>query len=66
MQKASHYRKAAARARRLGKSLTSATDSETLENMARDYDDIAVDLESGAIDVVHPERMPQLQHPCDD
>jgi hypothetical protein len=29
--------------------------------MAGDYRDIAIDLENGAIDVRHPERMPQLK-----
>jgi hypothetical protein len=27
--------------------------------MAKDYEEIAVDLERGAIEVKHPERMPQ-------
>jgi hypothetical protein len=30
-----------------------------LLGLAQDYDDIAVDLEAGAIEVRHPERMPQ-------
>jgi hypothetical protein len=30
-----------------------------LLRMARDFDDIVTDLENGAIDVRHPELMPQ-------
>jgi hypothetical protein len=29
--------------------------------MARDYDDIVVDLEVGAIEIRHPELMPRLR-----
>jgi hypothetical protein len=32
---------------------------EMLAQMARDYDDIAEDLENGAIEIRHPELMPQ-------
>src|SRR5437762_10205028 len=32
-----------------------------LERVAQDYEDIAVDLESGAVEVRHPELMPQSQ-----
>jgi hypothetical protein len=32
---------------------------EVLHQVARDYDDIAEDLECGAIDIRHPELMPQ-------
>ena len=32
---------------------------EMLREMARDYDDIAEDLECGAIEMRHPELMPQ-------
>jgi hypothetical protein len=32
---------------------------EVLHRVAHDYDDIAEDLEGGAIEVRHPELMPQ-------
>jgi hypothetical protein len=32
---------------------------EQLGRFAADYDDIAIDLEQGAIEVRHPELMPQ-------
>jgi hypothetical protein len=31
--------------------------------MAQDYSDIAEDLELGAIEIPHPELMPQLRRP---
>jgi hypothetical protein len=32
---------------------------EVLQQMARDYDEIVEDLERGAIEIRHPELMPQ-------
>jgi hypothetical protein len=34
--------------------------TETLRRMAQDFEDIAYDLETGAVDVRHPELLPQL------
>jgi predicted RNA-binding protein len=34
---------------------------DALRRMARDYDDIVVDLEVGAIEIRHPELMPRLR-----
>jgi hypothetical protein len=34
-----------------------------LAQIAEDYEDIAMDLERGAIEITHPSRMPQAQHP---
>jgi hypothetical protein len=43
--------------------MTSDADmAATLRRMAEDFDDIAVDLEAGAVDVRHPSLMPQLDH----
>lgn len=61
MQSASYYRDQAARARRLLKSVNQPEIEELLKRLARDYDHIAVDLEKGAITIVHPELLPQLQ-----
>jgi hypothetical protein len=33
--------------------------TETLQRMAQDFEDIAYDLETGAVDVRHPELLPQ-------
>jgi hypothetical protein len=61
MENAPYYRGQAERARRLAHSLTNREVEALLERIAQDYDDIAVDLENGAIEVRHPELMPQSQ-----
>ncbi len=33
--------------------------SETLRRVAQDFDDVAYDLESGAVEIRHPELLPQ-------
>ncbi len=55
----SYYREQAERARRVAKGPTDYELQQTLRQMARDFDDIAEDLESGAIEIRHPELMPQ-------
>jgi hypothetical protein len=59
MQQASYYREQAARARRLAAQAADRAIVETLRRLAGDFDDIAYDLENGAIEILHPERMPQ-------
>ena len=61
MMDAGYYRQQAARARRLADGVTNQEMQEQLKRIAIDYDDIAVDLEQGAIEVRHPELMPQLR-----
>jgi hypothetical protein len=61
MENAPYYRGQAERARRLAQSLTNREVGALLERVAQDYEDIAVDLESGAVEVRHPELMPQNQ-----
>src|ERR1043166_3244095 len=61
MENAPYYRGQAERARRLAHSLTNREVEALLERIAQDYDDIAVDLENGAIEVRPPELMPQSQ-----
>ena len=62
MQSAKYYRENAARARRLMAGITPGKTSKMLEKLSRDYDDIATDLERGAVDIKHPSRMPQMDH----
>jgi hypothetical protein len=62
MQSAQYYRGQAAKALRLAQGITRPEVTEVLERLAHDYVEIAVDLEGGAVDLVHPERMPQVQH----
>jgi len=62
MQSAAYYREHAARARRLRNSIVTPDMVATLDRLARDYEDIAIDLERGAIEIIHPERLPQRKH----
>ncbi len=59
MQSAKYYRDNAAKARRLMGGITPGTTSDMLETLPRDYDDVAIDLERGAIEIQHPSLMPQ-------
>ena len=61
MMDAGYYRQQAARARRLADGVANQEMQEQLKRIAIDYDDIATDLEQGAIEVRHPELMPQLR-----
>jgi hypothetical protein len=58
MQRATYYREQAERARRLARHSTGDV-HQTLNRLAKDFDEIAKDLENGAVEIVHPERMPQ-------
>jgi hypothetical protein len=55
------YRAQAERARRLSEGTTTPDIADTLAMMAWDFDDIAEDLESGAVEIRHRERMPQYR-----
>lgn len=60
MMDADYYRGQAARARRFARQLHSYPYiHRQLHDMARDYDEIVADLESGAIEVRHRDLMPQ-------
>ena len=63
MQSASYYREQADRARRLMRAIDDPAAKDVLRQMAEDYDEIAEDLERGAIEIPHPARMPQRRHP---
>ena len=57
----SYYREQAERSARLARSQTRRDVAEQLERMARDYADLAEDLETGAVEIRHPELMPQTR-----
>ena len=59
MQDPSYYRSQAARARRLAQSQTNRDVQSLLERVAHDYEELAVDLEKGAVEIRHPEMLPQ-------
>lgn len=62
MMNPDYYREQANRARRLAHELANRPDiARDLERIALDYDDIVTDLEAGAVEIRHPELMPQLQ-----
>jgi hypothetical protein len=61
MYDASYYREQDERALRLARGTNDSETQEALERVARDYEDIAEDLESGAIEIRHPELMPQTR-----
>jgi hypothetical protein len=63
MQSAKYYRDSAARARRLATAIITPDVVSTLEELAQGYEDIATDLENGAVTIVHPEMMPQQDRP---
>ena len=59
MQPASYYRDQAQRARRLARSATNRDIEALLHRVAQDYDDVAEDLENGAVEIRRPQLMPQ-------
>ena len=59
MQKSSYYREQAARARHLAGQLTTSRDAAAMLQLASDLDEIAIDLERGAVEIKHPELLPQ-------
>jgi hypothetical protein len=54
-----YYRQQAERARRLAGSIYDQEASEALTAAANNFEEVADDLESGAIEIRHRERMPQ-------
>ena len=61
MHTAGYYRSQAVHARRLLKHLVDERACKALEHLARDFEEIAEDLERGLVDIRHPERLPQRQ-----
>jgi hypothetical protein len=62
MQSAIYYREQAERAEGLSHVSENSEVSRILKQLARDYVDIAVDLEAGAIKVIHRSDLPQQTH----
>jgi hypothetical protein len=62
MQAVSYYLEQAERAERLASLVTDKAIEAELRKMAQDYRDIAQDLQNGAIEIRHPDLMPQKQH----
>lgn len=58
MHHAHYYREQAARARRLADHVTGEA-YHSMRQLAQDFDEIADDLENGAVEIRHPESMPQ-------
>jgi hypothetical protein len=56
-----YYREQAERARRIARLMHQPGINDALQRMAQDFEDIACDLETGAVDVRHPELLPQLR-----
>ena len=54
-----YYREQARHARRLSSMVHQIDVRDTLRRTAQDFDEIAEDLETGAIEVRHPELLPQ-------
>jgi hypothetical protein len=59
MHPAAYYRDRAEHARRVSSRMHQPEIREMLGQMARDHDDIAEDPENDAIEIRHPELMPQ-------
>jgi len=59
MHDAMYYRAKAAQARKLADMTHDGAAREVLEGFAKDYDETAEDLEVGAIDIRHPDLLPQ-------
>ena len=63
MQSVSYYQTQAQKAEWLSDQVSDERAKAELLKIAEDYRDIAKDLESGAIEIRHRDRLPQLQHP---
>ena len=61
MMNAAYYRDRVATARRLAKRVAQDDVRSALAAMADDYEDLIYDLEHDAIEIRHPELMPQLK-----
>jgi hypothetical protein len=59
MHPPSYYRDQAKHARRMARQMHQPDVTQTLLRMAQDFEDIAYDLETGAVDVRHLELLPQ-------
>jgi|tagenome__1003787_1003787.scaffolds.fasta_scaffold15809048_1 hypothetical protein len=64
MQDAAYYRGQANKARRLARAIHDTEVGAQLWLMASDYDDIAEDLDTGAIEIRHPELLGSVLDPA--
>jgi len=63
MHDARYYREQAERLRQLARDTQGDTISRDLERLAEDFDDVADDLDSGRIEIVRPDLLPQRKRP---
>jgi hypothetical protein len=61
MHAASHYREEAEHMRRLLLEAHQPEINNLLHRLAQSYEEIAADLDSGAIEIVNPDRLPQCE-----
>jgi hypothetical protein len=61
MMKPGYYREQASLARRLARGIGNVELIRHLDAMARDFDELADDIDDGAIGVRHPERLSPKQ-----
>ena len=59
MQSSAYYRRQADKARQLARAIHDTEVGAQLWRMGSDYDDIADDLDTGAIEIRHPELLSQ-------
>jgi hypothetical protein len=59
MHSAKYYREQAAHTRRLAQHQVTRHTVELLKRVAQDFDEVAEDIELGAIEIRHPELLPQ-------
>lgn len=62
MQNPRHYRSQADVAQRLADRINNEEAAVSLEKLAEDLREVAEDLETGAVEIRHPERLPQRKH----
>lgn len=65
MHPAKYYREQAERAQKLADMSHDGAVRDALGRVAEDYGDIAEDLETGAVEIRHPEMLPQLKRQRD-
>ncbi|MBV9829567.1 MAG: hypothetical protein JO001_28435 [Alphaproteobacteria bacterium] len=63
MHDASYYRDQAARLRGFARQTRVLEVARDLQRLASDFEDVADDLEAGAIEIVYPDLLPQRRRP---
>jgi hypothetical protein len=63
MHEASYYRDQAARLRGFARQTSVIQVARDLERLASDFEDVADDLETGAVEIVYPDLLPQRRRP---